>query len=58
MKSLGQMFSPRALVLSVLYMLAGTLVLPELWSDLVGPMLKIWPIIVLNVTALAVLPER
>lgn len=47
-----------ALAISVFYMAAGTVVLPALWADPVGPMLKIWPILVLNVVALAVLPER
>lgn len=47
-----------ALAISVFYMVAGTLVLPSLWADPVGPMLKIWPIMALNVVALAILPER
>ena len=47
-----------ALGISVFYMVTGTFVLPALWSDPVGPMLKIWPIMVLNLVALAILPER
>lgn len=47
-----------ALAVSVFYLITGTLLLPVLWSDPVGPMLKIWPIIVLNIAALAILPDR
>jgi hypothetical protein len=31
---------------------------PRLWIDPLGPMLKIWPIIVLHLTALAILEDR
>jgi hypothetical protein len=37
---------------------AGTLMLPQLWRDPLGPMMKIWPILVLNFVALAILEER
>lgn len=47
-----------AVAISVFYMIAGTFVLPRLWLDPVGPMLKIWPIIVLNLVALAILEDR
>jgi len=47
-----------ALGISVFYMVTGTFVLPALWSDPVGPMLKIWPIMALNLVALAILPDR
>lgn len=47
-----------ALAISVFYMVAGTFVLPRLWLDPIGPMLKIWPIIVLNLVALAILEDR
>jgi len=47
-----------AVAISVFYMVAGTFVLPRLWLDPVGPMLKIWPIIVLNLIALAILEDR
>ena len=43
-----------AVAISLFYMIAGTFVLPRLWLDPVGPMLKIWPIIVLNLVALAI----
>ncbi len=47
-----------AIAISVFYMIAGTFVLPRLWLDPVGPMLKIWPIIVLNLVALAIVDDR
>jgi hypothetical protein len=47
-----------AIAISVFYMIAGSLVLPRLWLDPVGPMLKIWPIVVLNLVALAIVDDR
>jgi hypothetical protein len=47
-----------ALAVSVFYLLAGTLVLPHLWLEPLGPMLKILPIIVLNVVALGLVEDR
>jgi uncharacterized protein YbjT (DUF2867 family) len=47
-----------AIAISVFYMVAGSFVLPRLWLDPVGPMLKIWPIIALNLVALAIVDER
>lgn len=47
-----------AVAISLFYMIAGSFVLPRLWLDPVGPMLKIWPIIVLNMVALAILEDR
>ena len=47
-----------ALAVSVFYMVAGTLVLPQLWLDPLGPMLKIWPIIALNLVALSIVEDR
>ncbi len=38
--------------------MAGTIVRPDLWYDPLGPMLKIWPIIVLALTGLALVDER
>jgi hypothetical protein len=47
-----------ALGVSVLYIVAGTILLPELWKDPLGPMMKIWPILALNLLCLAILDER
>jgi uncharacterized protein YbjT (DUF2867 family) len=47
-----------ALGLSLFYVVAGTIVLPSLWADPLGPMMKIWPILALNLLCLAILDER
>lgn len=47
-----------ALAISILYLIAGTVLLPGLWLDPLGPMMKIWPIMALNLTALAILSDR
>jgi uncharacterized protein YbjT (DUF2867 family) len=47
-----------ALGVSLFYIVAGTILLPELWSDPLGPMMKIWPILALNLLCLAILDER
>jgi uncharacterized protein YbjT (DUF2867 family) len=45
-------------VLSIVYAIIGTILIPRLWADPLGPMLKIWPIIVLHLVALAMLDDR
>ena len=47
-----------ALLVSVGYVVAGSLLLPSLWSDPLGPMMKVWPILALNLLCLAILDER
>jgi hypothetical protein len=47
-----------ALAISVAYAIIGTALVPRLWADPLGPMLKIWPIMVLNLVALAILEDR
>jgi uncharacterized protein YbjT (DUF2867 family) len=47
-----------ALGLSTFYLLAGTVILPRLWAEPLGPMLKIFPIMVLHGVALAILEDR
>lgn len=47
-----------ALFFSGVYIIAGTLLVPVLWSDPLGPMMKVWPILALNVICLAILDER
>jgi len=47
-----------ALALSLFYLAAATVLLPELWSDPLGALVKIWPILALNLVALAILEER
>ncbi len=47
-----------ALLVSLLYLLLGTILLPALWADSLGPMMKVWPILALNLICLALLDER
>jgi uncharacterized protein YbjT (DUF2867 family) len=47
-----------AVGLSLSYIVAGTILLPGLWKDPLGPMMKIWPILALNFVCLAILDER
>jgi uncharacterized protein YbjT (DUF2867 family) len=47
-----------ALALSLAYLAAGTLLLPSLWAEPLGPLLKIAPIAALIAVALATLDER
>lgn len=47
-----------ALALSLFYIVAGTILRPDLWTEPLGPLLKIVPILVLHLIALAILDER
>lgn len=47
-----------ALALSLAYVIIGTLLVPRLWIDPLGPMLKVWPVLALNLLLLAILEER
>ena len=47
-----------ALGLSTFYLVAGTFLRPDLWAEPLGPFLKIFPIIIVHLVALAVLEER
>lgn len=47
-----------ALALTIFYVVAGTVILPRLWLEPLGPMMKVWPILALNLVALAILEER
>jgi hypothetical protein len=47
-----------ALGISLFYAAAGTVLVPRLWEDPLGPMLKIWPIMALHLVALAILEDR
>lgn len=47
-----------ALAISLFYFIAGSILLPELWRDPIGPMLKIFPLMTLNVVGLALTGDR
>jgi uncharacterized protein YbjT (DUF2867 family) len=47
-----------AIALAFAYAIIGTILVPRLWADPLGPMLKIWPIIVAHFVALAILDDR
>jgi len=47
-----------ALAITVFYLVAGTAILPRLWEDPLGPMMKVWPILAFNLLLLAILDER
>ena len=47
-----------ALLLSLFYLVAGSILTPWLWAEPLGPMTKIFPIMCLNLVALAILEDR
>jgi uncharacterized protein YbjT (DUF2867 family) len=47
-----------AFFLSLAYVVIGTCLVPRLWIDPLGPMLKIWPVLALNMTAIAIIEDR
>ncbi|MCA1452724.1 SDR family oxidoreductase [Bradyrhizobium sp. BRP22] len=47
-----------ALALSLFYAVAGSILRPDLWIEPLGPLLKIIPIFVLHLVALAIIDER
>jgi uncharacterized protein YbjT (DUF2867 family) len=47
-----------AFALSLAYVFIGTWLVPRLWIDPLGPMLKIWPVLALNAVAIAILAGR
>jgi uncharacterized protein YbjT (DUF2867 family) len=47
-----------ALIISFAYAVIGTVLVPWMWIDPLGPMLKIGPIMVFNLVALAILEDR
>jgi hypothetical protein len=47
-----------AIGVTVSYVISGTALRPDLWADPLGPMMKVWPILALNLILLAMLDER
>ena len=47
-----------AFLISIVYTIIGAILVPRLWIDPLGPMLKIAPVMVFNLIALAILEDR
>jgi uncharacterized protein YbjT (DUF2867 family) len=47
-----------SLAISIAYIVIGTVLVPRLWADPLGPMVKIWPILILTLVALAIRDDR
>ncbi|WP_271898307.1 SDR family oxidoreductase [Candidatus Phyllobacterium onerii] len=47
-----------AICICVFYILTGTVLRPDLWNEPLGPLMKILPILLLHLAALAILEER
>jgi uncharacterized protein YbjT (DUF2867 family) len=47
-----------SLALAALYLIAATFLMPQLWSDPLGPLVKVLPVLLLSLVALAVLDDR
>jgi uncharacterized protein YbjT (DUF2867 family) len=47
-----------ALLVSLFYLVAATILLPALWRDPLGALVKIFPVLALNLLCLAILDER
>jgi uncharacterized protein YbjT (DUF2867 family) len=47
-----------ALIITLTYVVIGTALVPRLWVDPLGPMLKIWPVLMLNLVAMAIREDR
>jgi uncharacterized protein YbjT (DUF2867 family) len=47
-----------AFLISIVYTIIGAILVPRLWVDPLGPMLKIAPVMVFNLMALAILEDR
>jgi uncharacterized protein YbjT (DUF2867 family) len=47
-----------AFIVTLVYAIVGTILVPRLWSDPLGPMLKVLPILALHLAALALVDDR
>jgi hypothetical protein len=47
-----------AMLLTMTYLVIGSILVPRLWSDPLGPMLKVPPILLLHLAALGILEDR
>jgi hypothetical protein len=56
--ALGSHDANRGVGICLFYALAGTVLRPDLWNEPLGPLMKIFPIFLLHLVALAILEER
>ncbi|HTQ34637.1 MAG TPA: DoxX-like family protein, partial [Stellaceae bacterium] len=47
-----------SLGVSAVYVVGATLLLPSLWVDPLGPLVKIWAVVLLTLVALSILEDR
>lgn len=47
-----------AMLLTIIYLVIGSFLVPRLWSDPLGPMLKVPPVLLLHLAALGILEDR
>jgi NAD(P)-dependent dehydrogenase (short-subunit alcohol dehydrogenase family) len=47
-----------AVALCLVYAVLGTVLVPRLWMEPLGPIMKIWPILTLHFAAVAILDDR
>lgn len=47
-----------AIVVTIAYAIIGSVLVPRLWSDPMGPMLKVLPILALHLAALGIVDDR
>jgi hypothetical protein len=47
-----------AIVVTIVYAIVGTALVPRLWADPLGPMLKVLPLVALHLAALGIADER
>jgi uncharacterized protein YbjT (DUF2867 family) len=57
-RSTARLALKAALALSMLYLAVATILLPALWIDPLGPLLKIFPVLALTLAAQAILEDR
>jgi uncharacterized protein YbjT (DUF2867 family) len=47
-----------SIFISLFYVVIGSAILPRLWADPLGPMTKMWPVIVFTIATIAILDDR
>lgn len=58
MRSMAYYALIASLFISLFYVVVGTALLPRLWADPLGPMTKMWPVIVFTIATIFILDDR